>query len=100
LQRAKDLRIFDEVCIVDDDDRMPPGGRPVAQPLFELPQRDVEVIATLADLAEAVASAELKSPVTTIVGDVVTLSSELDWFNQDDRNEGYDNYDSFNLARA
>ncbi len=59
-----------------------------------------KVIATLADLAEAVASAELKSPVTTIVGDVVTLSSELDWFNQDDRNEGYDNYDSFSLARA
>jgi uroporphyrin-III C-methyltransferase len=59
-----------------------------------------KVIATLADLAKAVASAELKSPVTTIVGDVVTLSSELDWFDQDDRNEGYDNYDSFGLARA
>jgi uroporphyrin-III C-methyltransferase len=59
-----------------------------------------KVIATLDDLAKAVASAELKSPVTTIIGDVVTLSSELDWFDQNDRNEGYDNYDSFNLARA
>ncbi len=59
-----------------------------------------KVIATLADLAEAVVSAELKSPVTTIVGDVVTLSSELDWFQHNNRNEDYDSYDASNLARA
>ena len=49
LQRAKDLRILDEVCIVDDNDRMPPGGRPVAQALFELPECEVEIIVTPAD---------------------------------------------------
>lgn len=59
-----------------------------------------KVIATLGDLASAVTSAELKSPVTTIVGDVVMLSTELDWFTQDDSNEDYGGYDAFNLARA
>jgi len=59
-----------------------------------------KVISTLADLADAVASAELKSPVTTIVGEVVTLSSRLDWFEQNNPSQGYDSYDAFSLARA
>lgn len=38
------------------------------------------VIGTLADIAERVAKAELRSPCLTIVGDVVNLHSELHWF--------------------
>lgn len=59
-----------------------------------------KVIATLDDLAEAVESAELKSPVTTIIGEVVSLSAELDWFNPDNRNQDYDRYEALTLARA
>jgi uroporphyrin-III C-methyltransferase/precorrin-2 dehydrogenase/sirohydrochlorin ferrochelatase/uroporphyrin-III C-methyltransferase len=60
-----------------------------------------KVIATLADLAAAVARAELQSPVTTIVGKVVALSAELDWFQRDaQQDQGIDYYDSIKLARA
>ena len=59
-----------------------------------------KVIATLADLAESVASAGLESPVTTIVGKVVTLSNELDWFQANDEPSRSESYDSINLARA
>lgn len=60
-----------------------------------------KVIATLSDLADAVITAGLKSPVTTIIGEVVTLSDELDWFQPDcQQNERVMPYDSFNLARA
>ncbi len=58
-----------------------------------------KVIATLADLASAVAQAGLESPVTTIVGKVVTLSTQLDWFTGDS-NDGEIEYESVNLARA
>lgn len=44
--------------------------------------RQRKVIATLVDLADAVKQAALKSPVTTIIGPVVALSDELDWFQQ------------------
>jgi uroporphyrin-III C-methyltransferase/precorrin-2 dehydrogenase/sirohydrochlorin ferrochelatase len=40
------------------------------------------VCATLATLAEAVAAAGLQSPCLTIVGEVVTLRDELNWFEQ------------------
>ncbi len=63
--------------------------------------RQQKVIASLADLANAVERAGLRSPVTTIVGDVVSLSDDLDWFRDDDQHdEGVSQYDSFNLARA
>lgn len=39
------------------------------------------VVATLADLAEKVALAELKPPCLTIIGEVVTLREKLAWFN-------------------
>jgi len=59
------------------------------------------VIASLADLAIEVARAELKSPVTTIVGKVVSLSDDLDWFGSGDQHDvGVSRYDSLNLARA
>ena len=53
------------------------------------------------DLSDAVARAELKSPVTTIVGKVVSLSAELDWFQGDEQqDEGIDYYDSIKRVRA
>jgi len=63
--------------------------------------RQHKVIATLADLADAVARADLQSPVTTIIGDVVTLSAQLDRFQGDSRlAEGVADYEPFSLARA
>ncbi len=63
--------------------------------------RQQKVVASLADLAIAVARAELKSPVTTIVGNVVSLSDDLNWFMPNSRHdERVNRYDSLNLARA
>jgi len=60
-----------------------------------------KVISNLAELAWAVENAGLKSPVTTIIGDVVSLSEELDWFDCDNpASAEVINYDAFNLARA
>jgi len=60
-----------------------------------------KVISNLAELAEAVVNSGLESPVTTIIGDVVRLSAELDWFQSEcQASEGLDGYDSFDLARA
>ncbi len=44
-------------------------------------QRQKVVTATLADLAEKVALAEMKPPCLTIVGEVVQLREKLNWFN-------------------
>ncbi len=44
-------------------------------------QRQKVVTATLADLAEKVAVAELKPPCLTIIGEVVKLRATLNWFN-------------------
>ncbi len=60
-----------------------------------------KVIATLDDLARAVDDAGLRSPVTTIVGKVVSLSNALDWFQgqiPDNCEDGAD--EAFGLARA
>jgi uroporphyrin-III C-methyltransferase/precorrin-2 dehydrogenase/sirohydrochlorin ferrochelatase/uroporphyrin-III C-methyltransferase len=59
-----------------------------------------KVIATLGDLAQAVERAALKSPVTTIVGSVVALSDELDWFQGETRQYLEVDDDTFRLARA
>ena len=60
-----------------------------------------KVFSTLAGRGDAVSKAGLQSPVTTIIGDVVTLSDELDWFlPEDQQDEGAIAYDSLNLARA
>ena len=60
-----------------------------------------KVISNLAELARAVENAGLKSPVTTIIGDVVTLSEELDWFSRDiPASAEVISYDSISLARA
>ncbi|MEE8366198.1 MAG: uroporphyrinogen-III C-methyltransferase [Gammaproteobacteria bacterium] len=60
-----------------------------------------KVISTLSELPEAVCRAGLKSPVMIIVGDVVHLSHDLDWFQSECKaSEGDIEYDSFNAARA
>ena len=64
-------------------------------------REQAKVVATLADLATAVADARLRSPVTIIIGEVVSLSPELDWF--EPRNPApaeVISYESFRLARA
>lgn len=59
-----------------------------------------KVIADLSALPAAVDTAGLKSPVTTIIGPVVALSDELDWFQfQSDVDDGTE-YDTLSLARA
>ncbi len=41
-----------------------------------------KIIATLADLNEAVSEASIESPVLIIIGDVVSLSNHIDWFTE------------------
>jgi uroporphyrin-III C-methyltransferase/precorrin-2 dehydrogenase/sirohydrochlorin ferrochelatase/uroporphyrin-III C-methyltransferase len=78
-----------------------PAGTPAAAIHGGSTPRQQKVIASLADLAIEVDRAGLQSPVTTIVGDVVSLSDELDWFQANDRhNDGVGQYDSLSLARA
>ena len=49
-----------------------------------------KLISTLGDLPEAVNRANLESPVMLIVGDVVSLSDDLDWFEDHIENEALD----------
>jgi uroporphyrin-III C-methyltransferase len=63
--------------------------------------RQQKVISDLTCLPAAVHEAELKSPVTLIIGKVVSLSDQLDWF----QSESNDNcstkaYETCDLARA
>jgi uroporphyrin-III C-methyltransferase/precorrin-2 dehydrogenase/sirohydrochlorin ferrochelatase/uroporphyrin-III C-methyltransferase len=60
-----------------------------------------KVISSLAELAGAVESACMKSPATIIIGEVVTLSDELDWFDPASRSSAeITSYESYHLARA
>lgn len=60
-----------------------------------------KVISNLTELPTAVASAGLKSPVTTIIGGGVALSDELDWFSSDAPADAeLTHYDALSLARA
>ncbi len=60
-----------------------------------------KVVATLADLAQAVDAAGLESPVTIIVGQVVSLGAELAWFQPGlDADEEEAEYANRSLARA
>jgi uroporphyrin-III C-methyltransferase/precorrin-2 dehydrogenase/sirohydrochlorin ferrochelatase len=57
------------------------AGMPVAVVQQGTTQRQRVVTATLADLAEKVALAEMKPPCLTIIGEVVQLREKLNWFN-------------------
>lgn len=60
-----------------------------------------KVISNLAELTNAVDNAGMKSPVTIIIGEVVSLSDELDWFDSESRASAeVISYEAFNLARA
>ena len=78
-----------------------PGSTPAAAIHGGTTQQQQKVISTLSELAWAVERAGLKSPVTTIIGDVVSLSEELDWFVPEDgaAAEIFNN-DALTLARA
>ena len=58
-----------------------PATTPVAVVQQGTTQRQKVVTATLADLAEKVALAEMKPPCLTIIGEVVQLREKLNWFN-------------------
>lgn len=78
-----------------------PASTPAAAVHGGTTDHQQKVISTLSNLAEDVADAGLKSPVTAIIGEVVTLSEQLDWFQpHNGNNDGGLAYDSFNLARA
>lgn len=78
-----------------------PATTPAAAIYCGTTARQQKVIATLADLSAAVDASGLESPVTTIVGDVVALSEELDWFEPGNtQDEKVISYDSISLARA
>ena len=57
-----------------------PASMPVAVVQQGTTPRQKVVTATLADLAEKVAAAEMKPPCLTIIGEVVNLREKLNWF--------------------
>ncbi|MES2547326.1 MAG: siroheme synthase CysG [Pseudomonadota bacterium] len=57
-----------------------PATMPVAVVQQGTTQRQKVVTATLADLAEKVALADMKPPCLTIIGEVVQLREKLNWF--------------------
>ena len=59
------------------------ASMPVAVVQQGTTQRQKVVTATLADLAEKVATAEMKPPCLTIIGEVVKLREKLNWFETD-----------------
>lgn len=60
-----------------------------------------KIISTLSELPALAREAGLTSPVIIIVGDVVSLSEDLDWFQSERKAfEGYIEYDSFEIAHA
>ena len=78
-----------------------PASTPAAAIHGGTTKQQKKVISSLAELASTVTRAGLESPVTIIIGDVVALSSELDWFLPENQaNEADIAYDSPNLARA
>jgi uroporphyrin-III C-methyltransferase/precorrin-2 dehydrogenase/sirohydrochlorin ferrochelatase/uroporphyrin-III C-methyltransferase len=77
-----------------------PAGTPAAAIHGGSTAHQRKVIATLGNLAARVEAANLESPVTAIVGRVVTLSDELDWFSESGDGEEVDGYESISLARA
>ncbi len=63
--------------------------------------RQQKIIATLSDLGEIVSASSIESPVLIIVGDVVGLSNQIDWFTDQQENgeEGFE-YEEIDIAHA
>ena len=63
--------------------------------------RQHKIISTISDLPALVSRAKMESPVMIIVGDVVSLSNDLDWFQSNHEvSEGNIGYESFDSAQA
>jgi len=78
-----------------------PSNTPAAAIHGGTTRNQQKVVSNLAELPTAVGIAGLKSPVTTIIGEVVALSDELDWFGSDTPADvALANYETHNLARA
>lgn len=64
--------------------RLIAAGAPIDRPIAVISQgatsRQTTVVGTLADIAERLAEAELRSPGLIVVGDAVGLRAELNWF--------------------
>lgn len=60
-----------------------------------------KIVSTLSDLPALVREAELQSPVMIIIGKVVSLSDDLDWFQANhEASEGNIEYESFDMAHG
>lgn len=60
-----------------------------------------KIISTISDLPALVCRAKMESPVMIIVGDVVSLSNDLDWFQSNhEANKENIGYESFDSAHA
>ena len=60
-----------------------------------------KIISTISDLPALVCRAKMESPVMIIVGDVVSLSNDLDWYQSNhEANKGNIGYESFDSAHA
>lgn len=59
-----------------------PATTPAAAIHAGTTDKQQKIIATLSDLNEAVTQANLESPVLIIIGDVVSLSHQIDWFTE------------------
>jgi uroporphyrin-III C-methyltransferase/precorrin-2 dehydrogenase/sirohydrochlorin ferrochelatase/uroporphyrin-III C-methyltransferase len=64
-----------------------PGTTPAAAIHAATSREQRKVVGTLAGLATAVAEADLESPVTVIIGEVVGLGEQLDWFSPNCRDD-------------
>jgi uroporphyrin-III C-methyltransferase len=89
-------------------DELVNAGLPAATPTAAIhngtTSSQQKVISTLSAIPAAVEQAKLESPVMIIVGEVVSLSDELDWFQSADKlqqlSEEEVEYIAFDLARA
>ena len=76
-----------------------PASTPAAAIQNGTTQSQQRIITTLDVLNDAIHQRQMKAPVMIIIGEVVTLADELDWFQkslEDGRVKGHDGGDGFN----
>jgi uroporphyrin-III C-methyltransferase/precorrin-2 dehydrogenase/sirohydrochlorin ferrochelatase/uroporphyrin-III C-methyltransferase len=93
------LATLPQIC-----ERLRQAGMPAEVPAAAIHDgtggRQQKIVSTLAGLADAVADAALASPVTTIIGEVVSLTERLDWFEAGGRCTEVDSDETFDRIRA
>ena len=67
-----------------------PASTPAAAIENGTTSRQLRVLSQLDQLADDVKQASLKAPVMIIIGEVVSLAEELDWFQAELEKSGYD----------